>query len=246
MRRGDTGNEYSSGDKQDLRLPPCQQKLLDAVIATGKPVVVVLSSGSALAVDQGNAILQAWYPGQAGGAALARVLFGEVSPGGRLPVTFYRGVEDLPAFEDYAMTNRTYRYYRGEALFPFGYGLSYTHFGYSDARFENGVLSVTVRNLGAVDADEVVQAYVKDHDSPFAVRNHSLCAFRRVPLRAGESARVTLPVSERAFATIDDAGQPTHTSKHFTLFIGGSQPDERSVMLTGSRPLAVEVRLAGT
>lgn len=238
---GDTGNEYSSGDKRDLRLPPCQQKLLDAVLATGKPVVVVLSAGSALAVDQGNAVLQAWYPGQAGGTALARILFGEVSPSGRLPVTFYRGVDDLPAFEDYGMKNRTYRYYEGEALFPFGFGLSYGRFAYTDARYENGAVTVTVQNTGDCDADEVAQVYVKDHDSPFAVRNYSLCAFKRLSLRKAEKVTVSLPIPERAFQAIDDDGQSTSTGKHFTLYVGGSQPDARSVGLLGAKPQSIEV-----
>ena len=240
---GDTGNEYSSGDKLDLRLPPCQQKLLGAVLATGKPVVVVLSAGSALAVDQGNAVLQAWYPGQAGGTALARILFGAVSPGGRLPLTFYRGVDDLPPFEDYAMENRTYRYYQGEPLFPFGYGLSYTHFSYANARFENGAVSVTVQNTGAYDADEVVQVYVKDHDSPFAVPNHSLCAFARLALAKGEKATVTLPLRDSAFAAVDADGRWCKLGKRYTLYVGGSQPDPRSVALVGQEPLAIEVTL---
>ena len=238
---GDTGNEYSSGDKRDLRLPQCQQKLLDAVLATGKPVVVVLCAGSALAIDQGNAVLQAWYPGQAGGTALARILFGEVSPSGRLPVTFYQGVEDLPPFEDYAMRNRTYRYYEGIPLFPFGYGLSYTHFAYDEAKFEHGEVTVTVRNTGALASDEVVQVYVKDLESPDAARNHSLCAFKRVHLAGGEAAVVTLPVRDTAFAAIDKDGKPTYAGKHYMLFVGGSQPDARSIALMGQAPLTIAV-----
>jgi beta-glucosidase len=238
---GDTGNEYSSGDKRDLNLPPCQVALLNRVLSAGKPTVVVLSSGSALAVSQGNAILQAWYPGEMGGAALARMLFGQVSPSGRLPVTFYQGVSDLPDFEDYAMNNRTYRYYQGEPLYPFGFGLSYTRFAYSNARFENGTLSVTVTNVGGCDGDEVVQVYMKDHDSPFAVRNLSLCAFRRVALKKGEKAVVTLPVRDEAFTAYDDEGERTLYGKRFTLYVGGSQPDSRSVALTGHEPLALAV-----
>ena len=238
---GDTGNEYSSGDKRDLNLPPCQQKLLRAVLAVGKPTVVVLSAGSALAVEEGNAILQAWYPGELGGEALARILFGEVSPSGRLPVTFYRGVEDLPDFEDYAMANRTYRYYHGEPLYPFGYGLGYTRFAYSDARYADGQMTVTVENTGACDGDEVIQVYVKDHDSPFAVPCHSLCAFRRVALHKGERAMVTLPIRDEAFAAYDEDGHLTTLGRHFTLYVGGSQPDPRSEALTGCKPLAVEV-----
>ncbi|MDD3212699.1 MAG: glycoside hydrolase family 3 C-terminal domain-containing protein [Eubacteriales bacterium] len=240
---GDTGNEYSSGDKKDLNLPPCQQKLLHTVLAAGKPTIVVLSAGSALAVAEGNAVLQAWYPGEMGGEALANILFGVVSPSGRLPVTFYQSVDDLPAFEDYAMTNRTYRYFEGAPLFPFGYGLSYTRFTYSDARYENGAVSVTVENSGDCDGDEVVQVYVKDYDSPYAVLNHSLCAFKRVTLAKGEKTTVTLPVREEAFTAIDDEGKPTSLGRHFALYVGGSQPDGRSERLLGRKPLEIDVRL---
>ncbi len=238
---GDTGNEYSSGDKRDLNLPTCQEKLLNRVLAAGKPTVVVLSSGSALAVSQGNAILQAWYPGELGGLALVRILFGQVSPSGRLPVTFYRSVSDLPDFEDYAMANRTYRYYHGEPLYPFGFGLSYTRFAYSGARFESGMLSVTVENVGECDGDEVAQVYLKDHDSPFAPRNHSLCAFKRVTLKKGEKVVVTLPIRNEAFTAYNDEGERTTLGKRFTLYVGGSQPDGRSVVLTGQEPLALGV-----
>ncbi len=239
---GDTGNEYSSGDKRDLLLPPSQQRLMARVLAAGKPVVVVLSVGSALAVDAGNALLQAWYPGEAGGTALARILFGRTSPGGRLPVTFYRGVSDLPDFEDYAMANRTYRYFTGEPLYPFGFGLSYARFAYSSARYENGTVRVTVENRGEMSADEVVQVYAKDHNSPFAVRNHSLCAFKRVTLAAGEKAEVSLPIPDEAFAAFDDEGKLTTLGKRFTLSVGGSQPDARSAALAGQKPLEIEVR----
>ena len=238
---GDTGNEYSSGDKHDLRLPPCQQKLLDAVLATGKPIVVVLSVGSALAVSQGNALVQAWYPGQAGGTALARILFGAVSPSGRLPVTFYRSVEDLPPFEDYAMVNRTYRYYTGEALYPFGFGLGYSRFVYQDAAYANGAVSVTVSNQGDLDADEVVQVYIKNMDSDLAVPNHRLCAFRRLTLGKGECATVTLRLAKDAFEVVDMDGASVRQGEHYRLYVGGSQPDERSVALMSARPLMLEV-----
>ncbi len=240
---GDTSNEYSSGDKKDLSLPLCQRNLLKAVIAAGKPVVVVLSAGSALAVEGGNALLQAWYPGQAGGTALANLLFGQASPSGRLPVTFYKSADDLPAFEDYAMDNRTYRYFGGETLYPFGYGLSYTKYRYSGASYRDGAVTVTVQNAGACDGDEVVQVYVKDHDSPFAVKNHSLCAFKRVALAAGEAKTVALPVGQKAFQAIGGDGKPTSLGKRFTLYVGGSQPDRRSVELTGQKPLEIAVNI---
>ncbi len=241
---GDTGNEYSSGDKNSLELPPSQQKLLDAVLAVGKPVIVVLAVGSALAVEQGNAILQAWYPGQAGGTALARILFGEANPSGRLPVTFYRSTLDLPDFEDYAMDKRTYRYFDGDVLFPFGYGLSYTQFTYRDARYANGEITVTAKNTGALDGDEVVQVYIKDHDAPFAVRNHSLCAVKRIHLAKGESMQITLPIRKEAFTAVDNEGKRVTQGRRFTLYAGGSQPDRRSAALLGHAPLSVDVTLA--
>ncbi len=241
---GDTGNEYSSGDKNSLELPPSQQKLLDAVLAVGKPVIVVLAVGSALAVEQGNAILQAWYPGQAGGTALARILFGEANPSARLPVTFYRSTLDLPDFEDYAMDKRTYRYFDGEVLYPFGYGLSYTQFIYRDARYANGEMTVTVENTGALDGDEVVQVYIKDHDAPFAVRNHSLCAVKRIHLAKGERTQITLPIRKEAFTAVDTEGKRVTQGRRFTLYAGGSQPDRRSAALLGQAPLSVDVTFA--
>ncbi len=239
---GDTGNEYSSGDKKDLSLPEGQKNLIDAVLKTGKPVVIVLASGSAIAQTGGNALLQAWYPGQAGGTALANILFGKVSPSGRLPVTFYKSVSDLPDFEDYAMKNRTYRYFEGEALFPFGYGMSYTKFAYSGAAYKDGAVTVTVMNTGAHNADEVVQVYVKDLNTPFAVRNHSLCAFKRITLAAGASQTVTLPIEKQAFQSINEDGQAVQ-GKQFTLYVGGSQPDAVSVKLTGQKPLEISVEI---
>ncbi len=239
---GDTGNEYSSGDKKDLSLPEGQKNLIDAVLKTGKPAVIVLASGSAIAQTGGNALLQAWYPGQAGGTALANILFGKISPSGRLPVTFYKSVSDLPDFEDYAMKNRTYRYFEGEALFTFGYGMSYSKFAYSGAAYKDGAVTVTVMNTGAHDADEVVQVYVKDKTTPFAVRNHSLCAFKRITLAAGASQTVTLPIGKQAFQSINEDGQPVQ-GKQFTLYVGGSQPDAVSVKLTGQKPLEISVEI---
>ena len=241
--QGDAGNEYYSGDKPDLELPAPQRRLLEAVLAVGKPVVVVCATGSAVRVEDGNAILQAWYPGQAGGTAAANLIFGRANPSGKLPVTFYRSADDLPPFEDYAMRNRTYRYFEGEPLYPFGYGLSYTRYVYSHASYRDGTLSVTVQNAGSVAGEEIVQAYIKDLDSPLAVRNHSLCAIQRVPLAPGESRRVTLPIAPDAFSCVLEDGSRAVTGRRFTLWVGGSQPDERSAALTGARPLRVEVEL---
>lgn len=237
---GDTGNQYSSGDKRDLELPDTQRRLLSALVKTGKPVITVVAAGSALRVEEGNAIIWVWYPGQAGGTALARILFGQCSPAGRLPVTFYRSVEDLPEFTDYSMDNRTYRYFRGEPLYPFGYGLSYTDFTYSDPEYRDDVLSVTLQNTGKIDGDEVVQVYIAC-DSPDAPRYPALCSFTRIFLKAGEEKRVTLPISERAFTVVNQDGQRVPCKKA-ALFVGGSQPDARSRELTGKSCIRIDVK----
>jgi beta-glucosidase len=189
---------FAGGDRTDLRLPASQRKLLEALHATGKPVILVLTAGSALAVDwaQANlpAIVLAWYPGQRGGSAVADVLFGEVSPSGRLPVTFYRENEKLPPFDDYSMQGRTYRYFAGRPLYPFGHGLSYSRFVYSGLRLDrsrvakDGVVqaSLLVKNAGSRAADEVVQLYVRALDPKQPRSRLDLRGVNRVPLAAGE------------------------------------------------------------
>ena len=174
---GDAASYSDSGDKRDLELPECQRKLIAAVQSAGKPFVTVVAAGSALRVEEGNAILYAWYPGQAGGAALAEILFGKVSPSGRLPVTFVRSADELPEFTDYSMKKRTYRYIEKEALYPFGFGLSYAEFEYSEAEIADQTAFVTLKNVGKIPAAEVTQLYVKRPDSPFDARNASLFGF---------------------------------------------------------------------
>ncbi len=197
---------FAGGDRTDLRLPATQQKLLEALQATGKPVVLVLTGGSALAVDWAQAhvaaILMAWYPGQRGGTAVADVLFGRVNPGGRLPVTFYKASEKLPAFDDYDMRGRTYRYFDGEPLYPFGYGLSYTRFKYSDLSLDrndaasDGKIEVTMqlKNVGSRAGDEVVQMYLRAIDPSESRSRKELRGIERVTLKPGESRRVTFTV----------------------------------------------------
>ena len=236
------GEEGDAGDKRDLELPASQRRLLQAVCQVGKPVVTVVFAGSALRVEEGNAVLMAWYPGQAGGAALCDLLFGRVSPSGRLPVTFYRSVDDLPPFEDYAMAGRTYRYFTGEPLYPFGYGLSYARFVYSDAAVEDGALWVSVQNVGAMEAEEVVQVYIKAEDSPYSPPNPRLCAFARVRLAAGEKRRVALELAPEAFTVVDETGARVRPGGTYSLYVGGSQPDARSARLTGERPLRIQMR----
>ena len=241
--QGDTGNEFSSGDKKTLELPESQKLLLDTVLAVGKPVIVLMLSGSAMSIEKGNAILQCWYPGQAGGTAIADILFGKAAPCGKLPVTFYKGVEDLPDFCDYAMKNRTYRYYEGEALYPFGFGLSYVNFEYFGAAYADGKVSVTVKNTGSMAAKAVTQVYVKDLESPFAVRNTKLCAFSKDLLQPGEEKRITLPLSADAFACWDDQGVKAVRSSRFVLYVADHQCDERSNALSGKNGQEISVNL---
>ncbi len=240
---GDASNEYSSGDKKDLELPECQRRLIDALLKTGKPIVTVIASGSALRVEEGNAVLQAWYSGQAGGTALANIIFGKVCPSGRLPVTFYKSADQLPEFTDYSMHGRTYRYFKGEALYPFGYGLSYTAFRYSDPSFneQKSALSVKIKNIGLRDAEEVAQVYIKPLEFDSHGLNYSLCAFGRVSLSAGEEKRVMLPIPERAYECVTDDGRRIRAGRHFRLFVGGSQPDIVSVNRMGAAPLEVDI-----
>ncbi len=208
----------AAGDKDTLDLPGLQQRLLEAVGCAGKPTVLVLVSGSALgitwAAEHVPAIVQCFYPGQAGGQALAEALFGRFSPGGRLPITFPRSVTDLPSFTDYAMRGRTYRYSEIEPLFPFGFGLSYTSFDYSGLELGRSSVKVSesvelsvVENTGQFSGDEVVQLYVRDLEASVSVPTRSLRGFRqRLFLKPGESRRVTFTLSPRDFSLIDSRG----------------------------------------
>ncbi len=238
---GDTGNQYFSGDKNDLELPMSQRKLLDAILKTGKPVVTLVAAGSALRVQDGNAILYAWYPGQAGGTAAADILFGKVSPSGRLPLTFYHSVDELPDFTDYSMAGRTYRYFTKKPLYPFGYGLSYSRFAYENAQVQGDTLTVMLRNTGKMDSDEVVQVYIKAVASPFATPNPRLCAFRRVHMKAGETKTLSIVLPPEAFDVIDEAGRYVSGGNSFAISVGGSQGDAKSLELTGSAPLMLQL-----
>lgn len=251
---GDTGNSDASGDKVDLHLPKVQEELIEKVTAVGKPTIVVLMAGSAIdlnyAQDNCNGILLAWYPGARGGRAIADLLFGKESPSGKLPITFYKDLEGMPEFTDYSMKNRTYRYMEKEALYPFGYGLTYSDTCVTEAEVVSEVsaesdimLKATVKNNGTVDTDEVVQVYIKDLDSPLAVRNYSLCGFKRVSLKAGEEKTVEFTISNKAMNIVDEDGNRYIAGKHFRLFAGVSQPDTRSAELTGHKPAEVEIAL---
>lgn len=254
--QGDASNADASGDRLHINLPGAQQKLIERVAAVGKPVILVLICGSAVSIEwaQENlpAILHLWYPGPEGGHAIADVLFGDYSPAGRLPVTFYRSLDQLPPFDDYRMENRTYRFFHGDPLYPFGYGLSYGRFAYRDlhvpqsiATGENLHARVTVENTGAVASDEVVQLYVQDIEASTRVPRHSLRGFRRVHLPAGESREVEFTLSPRDLALVDDAGRHVLEPGVFRVYAGGQQPDDRSAQLTGQRPIAREFCVVG-
>ena len=239
---GDAASYSDSGDKRDLELPECQRKLIAAVQSAGKPFVTVVAAGSALRVEEGNAILYAWYPGQAGGAALAEILFGKVSPSGRLPVTFVRSADELPEFTDYSMKKRTYRYIEKEALYPFGFGLSYAEFEYSEAEIADQTAFVTLKNVGKIPAAEVTQLYVKRPDSPFDARNASLCGFVRTLLAPGEAKRIAIPIPDTAFEAVNDEGIRVSAGERFVFSIGSTQPDAASVRLIGRAPIQVELK----
>ena len=238
---GDTGNEFCSGDKPDLRLPESQRKLVKAVLGTGKPVIIVDASGSAMNLEvESDALLHVWYPGQFGGTALADILFGTVSPSGKLPVTFYEDASKLPEFTDYSMKNRTYRYAEGNVLYPFGYGLTYSKTKVSDLSYADGNATVTVENTGDFDIEEVVQFYIKD-TSADAVPNHSLCGFSRVSLKKGEKKTVSVKIEDRSFTAVHEDGTRSIDGKEFTLYAGISQPDELSRKLTGTETVSVKI-----
>ena len=217
---GDTGNEFSSGDKPDLRLPESQRILLEKLAALGKPLVIVLAASSVNVGVKCNALLDMWYPGQLGGRALAKLLFGDVSPSGKLPVTFYRTADLLPDIRDYSMKGRTYRYCSGEnVLYPFGHGLSYAEVTCSDMEISGGECSLTVANHSGFPAEDVVQLYVRGH-FPDSVPNRSLCGFARVRLAPGESRRVTIAVPGCAFETVLEDGSRKRLSGEYTFFAG--------------------------
>lgn len=227
---------FRGGDRTDIGLPKAQEDLLKAILATGKPTIVVLLNGSALAVNQAaqsaSAIIEAWYPGEAGGTAIADVLFGDYNPGGRLPLTFYKSVNDLPPFEDYKMQGRTYRYFKSEPLYPFGFGLSYTRFTYDKLKVsrksikagESLQIHVDVQNSGNRDGDEVVQVYITDVAASVPVPIRSLAAIKRVFLKAGEKKSLMFQLVPQQMTVIDNDGKRVVEPGDFTVSIGGKQP----------------------
>lgn len=248
---GDTGNQFASGDKRDLNLPGLQEQVLRTAYESGKPVILVVLSGSALAIQWADehlpAILQGWYPGAQGGRAIAEAIFGEFSPEGKLPITFYKSTEELPEFTDYSMKNRTYRYMKQEALYPFGYGLSYTNFTILNTKMdqeritEEGVsVTTTIKNEGSLAGGEVLQVYIKAEreGSP----NAQLKAFRKVHLQPQESMELTLHLPIEAFALYDEEGRRRVQPGSYVVYVGSSGPDSRSCALTGKQ--VAEFKLA--
>ena len=233
---GDASNVYAAGDKHDLRLPACQQRLVQAVCKATQNVIVVVTAGSALDLGVANshakAILHAWYPGARGGEAVADILFGRCSPSGRLPVTFYRGDASLPALTAYSMAGRTYRYLHEKPLYPFGYGLSYTDFSYADlsvATSEQGATAtVSVTNTGGCVGREVVQVYAAMQDSRYPTPQLQLCGFTSVMLQPGETARVAVELPAYWLKAVSDDGSRVEPDGGITLYVGGHQPDARS------------------
>lgn len=248
---GDTGNAAASGDKADLLLPPVQRRLLEILLELGKPTVICLMAGSAIdlgrAAEEAEAILNVWYPGARGGSAVAELLFGDVSPSGKLPVTFHRNedLESLPAFTDYAMTGRTYRYLEREPLYPFGYGLTYGDVFVREASIlsqsgETLTVEAMVRNAGRRDTGDVVQVYVQNEGSPNAPKHPRLCAFRRVFCPAGEQLRVELSVPTAQLMVVDDDGRHL-VEGNPVLYVAMGQPDSQTEKLTGHP--AISLRL---
>ena len=244
---GDTGNSYASGDKESLKLPQSQIDLMEAMAGSGKPVVLCLMAGSDIdmsyAAEKFDAVMVLWYPGSQGGKAAAKILFGENSPSGKLPVTFYESLEELPEFTDYSMKGRTYRYMERKAQFPFGYGLTYSKVAVDKAEVKTCGqkinVEVEVQNNGAYDTEDVVQIYVKNIDSKNAIPNPMLAGFQRIFLKAGECRKIEIPIWEKAFTVVDETGKRMEEGKKFEIYAGCSQPDEKSKELTGIMPVKI-------
>lgn len=248
------GKEGFTGDKKDLLLPPCQRDLIRTVCERQTPVILVNMTGSAVDFEEGcqaDAVIQAWYPGAMGGKAVSDLIFGVYSPSGKLPVTFYKNSNRLPDFEDYSMDNRTYKFFKEEPLYPFGFGLSYTEFSFENMtadqeHFQAGEdvrVTLTVRNTGTCAGDEIVEVYVKDEEAGVRVPVHKLCGMKRVSLQPGETAEVTLTIDAGQFAVIDEDGSLRYEPGMFTIYAGGCQPDALSTRLSGQTPARVRVEM---
>ena len=248
--QGDTGNPYGSADKRDLLLPACQRRLMDEVLKVGKPTVIVLTAGSAIdlqgAGEKANAVMTAWYPGAQGGKAVADLILGRVSPSGKLPVTFYYNeqLSEMPDFTDYALKGRTYRYFAGKPLYPFGFGLTYGDAAVEKAEVsqEDGkyIVDIVARNSGKADTQDVVQVYCQNEGSENAPLNPRLIAFKRVFIPAGQEAHVSIRLDAEAFKVVNVQGERVSEGK-IVLYAGMGQPDERTKELTGHEAVKLEL-----
>ena len=244
---GDTGNSYYSGDKGDLLLPEPQRILLERMLSIGKPTVVVLLAGSAIdlsaAQERAGAILLGWYPGACGGRAVAELLFGREAPSGKLPVSFYTNsaLDEMPAFTDYSMQNRTYRYFTGTPLYPFGYGLGYSKCSLELLEAGRESARVRVRNDGGRAQEEVVELYMHDELSPLAPPNAVLCGFCRVRLEAGEEKTLSVEIDPHAFTVVNEQGERIPGSGMWRLYAGFGAPDARSEELSGQRACSLPI-----
>jgi len=249
---GDVSNQYAGGDKITLDFPGLQNEVLKAAVESGKPVILAVLCGSAMGLNYAdekvNSIIQCWYPGAQGGEAFAKLIFGEANPEGKLPVTFYRTTEELPEFTDYSMEGRTYRYMNNDALYPFGYGLSYTEYEYSNATVNAAVVTadgidvtVDVANTGDYDGIETVQVYVKICKD--GTPNAQLKGIKKVQLQKGEQKTVTVHLNQDAFGLCNDDGKFEIQSGKAVIYVGGQCPCSRSTELTGKEVSAIEVEI---
>lgn len=241
---------FKGGDRTRIDLPRDEEDLLKAVKQTGKPLAVVLMNGSALAVnwahENANAILEAWYPGEEGGVAVAQTLAGENNPAGRLPVTFYKTLDDLPPFEDYSMKGRTYRYFEGKPLYSFGYGLSYSKFAYSNGKLsasslnagQNLKVEVDIRNTSQVAGDEIAELYLSFPKLPGAPIR-ALRGFERVHLAPGQTRLVSFTLDPRDLSCVNEAGARVVAPGSYRVFVGGGQPG------TGAAGLEIPLTIRG-
>lgn len=252
---GDEGNEFASGDKPNIELPGIQADVLKAIYESGKPVILILLSGSALSVTWADenipAIIEGWYPGAQGGRAMAQILFGDASPEGKLPVTFYRTTEELPDFRDYSMKGRTYRYMENEALYPFGYGLSYSDYEISNVNADSDEITpdgsikikASLTNSGNMKGAETIQVYVKvlRDDAP----NFQLKGLKKLELAPGETKSTEFVLTPDSFGLYNDEGVKMLYNGDYEIYVGTSQPDTRSIELTGKKPVCIPVSYKG-
>jgi len=232
---------FSGGDRVNTKLPKTQKELIKKIQALGKPTILVLLNGSALSINWENqnvpAIIESWYPGQAGGTAIADVIFGDYNPAGRLPVTFYKDINDIPAFNDYNMKGKTYRYFKGTPLYEFGYGLSYTTFKYNNFKTPESItagadqftVEVDVENTGGIQGEEVIQLYIKNPNADEFNPHKTLIAFDRLSFGPNEKKTLTFKIDKEQLSTINPDGEKVIEPGQFLISVGGSQPSQERI-----------------